>query len=121
SARSQDMWRTPAPAYRRPPPKPAPGPSRREQERERVKEAARFCADSVSSGWQEAVADRVTDYAQTTWERLSRSNRKRNCKALARIARSILEAKTQIHKAVGKLAGWAADALGAGGAARAFT
>jgi len=52
---------------------------------------------------------------------LSRSRRKRNCKALARIARSILEAKTQIHKAVGKLFGWAAGVLGAGDPARAFT
>jgi hypothetical protein len=52
---------------------------------------------------------------------LSRSRRKRNCKALARIARAILEAKTQIHKAVGKLFGWAAGALGAGDPARAFT
>jgi len=97
------------------------GPPRREQERERVKEAAQFCADSLSSGWQEAVADRATEYAQTTWERLSRSRRKRNCKALARIARSILEAKTQIHKAVGKLFGRVVGALGAGDAARAFT
>ena len=91
------------------------------QERERVKEAAQFCADSLSSGWQEAVADRATEYAQTTWERLARSRRKRNCKVLAGIARSILEAKTQIHKAVGKLFGWVVGGLGAGDAARAFT
>jgi hypothetical protein len=58
---------------------------------------------------------------QTTWERLSRSRRKRNCEALARIARSILEAKTQIHKVVGKLFGRVVGALGAGDAARAFT
>jgi hypothetical protein len=83
--------------------------------------AAVFCADSLSDGWQAAVADRATDYAQTTWERLSRSRRKRNCKALARIARSILAAKTQIHKAFGKLSGWVAGALGAGDPARAFT
>jgi hypothetical protein len=95
--------------------------SSRERQRERVKKAAQFCADSLSSGWQEAVADRATEYAQTTWERLSRSRRKRNCKALARIARSILEAKTLIHNAVGKLFGWFVGALGAGDAARAFT
>lgn len=111
----------PAPTYRQRSPEPPPAPSRREQDRERVKETARFCADSVSSGWQEAVADRITGYAQTTWERLSRSRRKRNCQALARIARSILEAKTQIHKAAGKLFGWAVGALGSGGPARAFT
>lgn len=76
---------------------------------------------SLLNGWQEAVADRINDYAQTTWQRLSRSRRKRNCKALVRIARSILEAKAQIHKAVGKLFGWAVGTLGAGDAARAFT
>ena len=101
-------------------PAPAPPPPRRVQERERVKEAAEFCADSLSSSWQEAVADRITGYAQTTWERLSRSRRKRNCKALARIARSILDAKTQIHRTVGKLFGSAVSALGAGGPASAF-
>jgi hypothetical protein len=85
-----------------------------------VREAAVFCADSLSDGWQQAVADRATDYAQTAWERLSRSRRKRNCKALAEIARSILAAKTQVHKAVGGLFGWAAGALGAGDAAQAF-
>jgi hypothetical protein len=99
----------------------SPPPSRRAQESERVRKAAVFCADSLSDGWQEAVADRATDYAQTAWERLSRSRRKRNCKALARIARSILAAKAQIHRLIGKLVGWAAGALGAGGAARAFT
>jgi hypothetical protein len=52
---------------------------------------------------------------------LSRSRRKRNCKALARIASSILATKTFVHKGVGQLFGWAAGALGAGDAARAFT
>ena len=55
-----------------------------------MREAAVFWADSLSDGWQQAVADRAADYAQTAWERLSRSRRKRNCKALAHIARSIL-------------------------------
>jgi hypothetical protein len=45
---------------------------------------------------------------------------KRHCRALARIARSILEAKNQIRKAVGRMFGWAAGALGADDAARAF-
>jgi len=85
-----------------------------------VREAAVFCADSLPDGWQQAVADRATDYAQTAWERLSRSRRKHNCKVLADIARSILAAKTQIHKAVGGLFGWAVGAFGAGDPARAF-
>jgi hypothetical protein len=121
-ALDRTIWQPPAPAsaYWRPPEPPAP-PSRRAQEHERVRQAAVFCADSLSDGWQEAVADRITGYAGSTWQRLKRSHRKRNCKALARIARSILEAKTQIHKAVGRIFGWAAGALGTDGAARAFT
>ena len=102
------------------PPEPPPAPSRREQQRERVREAAAFCADTLSSSWQEAVADRATDYAQTAWQRLTRSRRKRNCKELARIARSILAAKTQVHKTVGRAAGWAAGVLGASDPAQAF-
>jgi len=108
---SQSLWQ---------PPEPPPALSRREQQRERVREAAAFCADTLSSSWQEAVADRATDYAQTAWQRLTRSRRKRNCKALARIARSILAAKTQVHKTVGKAAGWAAGVLGASDPAQAF-
>jgi hypothetical protein len=111
SARAAFVPQAPAP----------PPPSRRVQKRERVKEAALFCADSLSDSWQAAVADRITGYAQTTWERLSRSRRKRNCKALAQIARSILEAKTQIHRTIGKLFGWAVAVAGASDAARAFT
>ncbi len=79
-----------------------------------------FCADTLSSSWQEAVADRATDYAQTAWQRLTRSRRKRNCKALARIARSILAAKAQLHKAIGWTFGRVAGALGAGDPAQAF-
>ena len=111
----------PAPAIsRRQPPKAAP-PSRSERERERVKKTAEFCADSIASGWQETVAGQVMKYAQSAWIRLSRSRRRRrNCKALASIARLILEAKTQIDKGVGKLFGWAVGRLGAGDAASAW-
>jgi len=91
-----------------------------ERDRRRVKKAAEFCADSLSDGWQAAVADRITGYAQSTWQRLAWSHRKRNCKALARIARSILEAKAALHKAVGRLMGLVSAATGADGAARAF-
>jgi ribosomal protein L18E len=96
-------------------------PSRRAQERERVKEAADFCADSLSGGWQAAVAERATDYAQNAWKRLSRSRRKRNCKKLARMAREILTAKDQIHKLAGELAGDAASVVGVRGAALDFS
>ena len=66
------------------------------------------------------MTSRVTGYAQSTWERLAQSHRKRNCKALARIARSILEAKAALHKAVGRMFGWVSGAVGVNGAARAF-
>ncbi len=86
----------------------------------RVEKTAEFCADVISSSWQETVADQMAQYAQPTCVRLSRSSRRRNCKALAKTARFILEAKTQAHKAAGKLFGWVVGGLGAGHAARAF-
>jgi hypothetical protein len=86
-----------------------------------VKETAIFCADSLADSWQAAVAERITDYAQTTWKRLLRSRRKHNCKALARMARAILGAKDDIHKLAGQLSGQAASRFGVKGAARAFT
>jgi hypothetical protein len=85
-----------------------------------VEKAAQLCADVISSGWQEAVTDQIMAYAPTTWGRLSRSSRRRNCKALARMARLILEAKAQIHKAFGRMFGWVVGRVGAGDAARAF-
>jgi hypothetical protein len=104
----------------RQPPKPS-SPPRSEPEKDRVRKAAEFCADSISSSWQDAVAEQVTEYAQTTWARLSRPRRRRrNCKALARTARLILEAKKQVHKGVGKLFGWGIRGLGGGDGARAF-
>jgi hypothetical protein len=86
-----------------------------------VKEVAEFCADSLTSSWEDAVADRATNYAQSTWDRLSRSRRKRNCKKLAKMAREILEAKDQIHKLAGELVGGAASVGGVKGPALDFT
>lgn len=40
---------------------------------------------------------------------------------LARTARSVLDTKTQIHKAAGRVSGWMVNVLDAGNAARAFT
>jgi hypothetical protein len=100
---------------------PTPPPPRHIREHERVKQAAIFCADSLSGGWQAAVAQRITDNAPTTWKRLSRSRRRHNCNALAQMARSILDAKNEIHKLAGQLSGKAASRFGLKGAARAFT
>lgn len=86
-----------------------------------MREAAAFCADSLTDGWQAAVAERISDYANTTWKRLSRSRRKHNCKALARMARAILATKDHIHELAGQLSSHAASRFCVKGAARAFT
>lgn len=100
-------------------PEPSP-PSRREQERKRVEKAAELCADLISSGWQETVADQILAYAPMTWVRLRRSGRRRTCRALARLACGVLKTKTLIHKGTGKLTGWAVGKFSASDATRAF-
>lgn len=98
----------------------APPPSRKEQERKRVEKAAELCADLISNGWQDTVADQIAAYAPTTWIRLRRSNHTQTCKALARMASFVLRTKTLMHKGVGKLFGMLAGRLGAGDAVSAF-
>ena len=92
------------------------------RERERVKEAAEFCADVVVDGsWEQEVADRLTDRAGDAWHRLIRFRRRRNCKKLAQMARTILKAKDQVHQLAAELAGQAASVAGVRGAALDFT
>jgi hypothetical protein len=74
----------------------------------------------LSDGWQEAVADRISNYGGSTWQCLKRSHHKRNCKALARIARGILKTKAGIHNLIGHVTGWVAKKTGADDAAQAF-
>lgn len=105
-----------APKPRQTPPTPTP----RELERKRIEEAAEFCADSLSATWQDAVTDRICDYAGTAWGRLKRSRRKRNCKALARLAAAIMQGHQQIHQLVGRSVGWISGIFGAGDFTRAF-
>lgn len=93
-------------------------PPRKELERARIQAAADFCADSLSASWQDAVADRIANYAPTTWKRLKRSRRR--CTALARLATSILEGKQKLHELLGRSAGWYAGLLGADDFAREF-
>jgi hypothetical protein len=90
------------------------------QKRQRIREAAEYCADSLTSGWQEAVVDRISDYAEGTWNRLVRTNRRRHCRGLARIAAALLQGRLEIHKLVGRFSGWLAARLGADDAVRAF-
>jgi hypothetical protein len=67
------------------------------------------------------VADRLTDRAGDAWQRLTRSRRKRNCKKLAQMARTILKAKDQVHQLAAELASQAASVAGVRGAALDFT
>lgn len=104
SAASRALWQRavsspPGPASSwQPPLKPSPvrparPPRLRARERERVKDVAEFCADVLADGsWEQEVADRLADQAGDAWERLKRNRRRRNCKKLAQMARTILNA-----------------------------
>ena len=104
-----------------PPVRPVRRPRLRTHERERVQVAADFCADVVAdSSWEQAVSDRLTDRAGDTWKRLTRSRRRRNCKKLAQMARTILKTKDQVHQIAAELASQAASVAGVRGAALDF-
>jgi hypothetical protein len=75
----------------------------------------------ADGSWEQDVADRLTDRAADAWERLKRNRRRRNCKQLARMARTILKAQDQIHQLAGELASQAASVVGVRGAALDFT
>jgi hypothetical protein len=75
----------------------------------------------ADGSWEQVVADRLTDRAGDAWQRLTRSRRRRNCKKLAQMARTILKAKDQIHQLAAELAGQAASVAGVRGAALDFT
>ena len=86
---------------------PASPTPRRVQERKRVREAAVFCADSLSGSWEAAVADRISDYAQTSWQRLSVVPAETKLRGAGTHSPIDPGRKAQIHRLVGKLVGWA--------------
>lgn len=77
----------------------------------------------ADGSWEQEVADRLTDRAGDSWERLKRNRRRRrrDCKKLAQMARTILKAQDQIHQLAGELASQAASVVGVRGAALDFT
>lgn len=76
----------------------APRPTPEQQRERRIEATAEFCADSLTSSWREAVADRATDYVtDTTWRYLTRTRHRRQCRALAKIASAILTFKKRLH------------------------
>jgi len=102
--------------------RPVRRPRLRSQERERVQAVADFCADVVADGsWEQEVADQLTDRTGDAWQRMIRSRRRRNCKKLAQMARTILKAKDQVRQIAAELAGQAANVAGVRGAALDFT
>jgi hypothetical protein len=83
------------------------------QQRERVEEAAKLCSEVLTAGWQETVADRAADYVtQATLRRLVRRRLKRQCKALAQLASTILAGRQHSHELIGRSAGWLVSCLG---------
>lgn len=96
-------------------------PSRKERERVQVEKVAQLCADVITVGWQATAAEQVIRYAPTTWAHLSRSNKKRSCKALARTARLILKTKELTHKGTGKIFGWTVRIFWGSDIVQAFT
>jgi hypothetical protein len=88
-------------------------------EQDRVDRAVEFCADVVTDGWEDTIAGRAADcLTPRTWNRLFRGRRRRDCKALADLARAILAAKNRLHELIGRLAGWTTGQLGGGGLER---
>ena len=80
-------------------------------EQNRVDLAAAFCVDTVTGGWQEAVASRAADcITPKTWNRLFGRRRRGDCKVLADTAKSLLDGKKALHDFIGsvasRLAGW---------------
>lgn len=100
----------------RPPTPHPPNPARRLTEKQltRVETAAAFCADVVTDGWQDTVASRAADcLKRRTWNRLFGRRRDGDCKAIATMAKALLDGKEKLHDLVGEASGWLAEKLGA--------
>jgi tetrahydromethanopterin S-methyltransferase subunit C len=91
-----------------------------EEQQSRVERAAAFCADVVVDGWADAVATRAADcLSLTVWNSLFKGRRRRDCKALAALAKALLAGKKKLHEMVGAIGGWLAGLIGGNLLARA--
>jgi hypothetical protein len=87
----------------------------------KVDSAIKLCADVVTDGWQETVAERAGDYASSeTFRKLVRARRRRHCRALAEVAKLILAAKAKAHELLGVLGGGVLSLFGLGDLAKRF-
>jgi hypothetical protein len=73
---------------------------------------ADYCSDFLTDGWADTVAERAADYVSAElWSRLTERRRK-HCRALARMAKRILEFKDQLHGWAGALVTWVLSLFG---------
>jgi hypothetical protein len=94
-------------------PKPKRPETLTEREQKRVETAVEFSADILTEGWQETVADHAADCIHPkTWNRLFRGRRRRDCRALADLAKAILEGKKKLHQLIGAVGAWFAREFG---------
>jgi hypothetical protein len=71
------------------------------------------CADVVTDGWQDTVASRAADCLKPkTWNRLFGRRRDGDWKAVAALAKALLDGKEKLHELVGEASGWLAEKLG---------
>jgi hypothetical protein len=82
---------------------------------ERLEKAVKVAREVATDGWQEAVADRATNYVtDRTWKKLFTARRSGLCKALAELAAETLATKKKLHGVVGWVAAWFTKRVGAG-------
>lgn len=73
-------------------------------ERKRIERFSNVCLEMARQGVLDAVPERATAYVgEVVWRMVSRRWRRRNCTALALLARKILEGKAKVHRGVGRL------------------
>jgi hypothetical protein len=75
------------------------------QEQDRVERAVAFCADTLTESWESAVGTQVADcISPEVWNRLFGGHRDQTCKALADMAKGLLDGKEALHDFVGSAA-----------------
>src|SRR5262249_10889689 len=83
------------------------------EHRQRLEQVAEYCADIIEKGALAAVPERATEYVgEQLWDRVQRRWRRRNCTALAYLARKLLEGKAKLHKGIGKIIGYLVGLIG---------
>jgi hypothetical protein len=81
--------------------------------KKRVEDAAVFCAEVLTDGWQKTVENKAAEYVgKRTMQRLSRRRRIRRCKLLAKFAADVLAGKKWVHNVVGSFVRWVVSLLG---------